>query len=292
MASLERDVGAILFERTPRGVSLTESGQALLRHAELALGQLARAQAELSAIAELRGGRLRVGSFTSATTVFVASAVEVFRERYPAVELEFADGEPFQSLARLTTADLDLAVIFDLDNWEAGLSYEGVSMASADGLQVVPLFDDPFHLVCSRAHRLASRRAVALEQLAGECILAGPPWARDLAELSCSAKLDLEIDTSFRATGFEAFQAFVAAGRGVTLIPKLALGWKQERLAAVPVRGNPLRRHVKIAMAAHSRATQTMLALIREQIRKSVTPGPPGQSTVSRDGQARLRVVA
>lgn len=296
MASLERDVGATLFERTSRGVSLTESGRALLRHAELALAQLAMAQGELSAIAELRGGRLRLGSFTSATSVFVARAVEAFRQRHPAVEVDFADGEPFQSLAGLAMAELDIAVIFDFDHWRAGMSYEGVAMAIEDGLSIFPLFHDPFYLICPHGHRLAGQTAVTLDQLAPDRILAAAPWARDLVELSRSdGGPDLTIDISHRTTGFEAFQAFVDAGRGVTFMPALALGWKRESLCAVPLRNSPLRRHIKIAIAPHaarSPACEVMLGLIREEIRRSVAPGLPDGSTVSDDTEAHLRVAA
>src|ERR671919_1581720 len=59
IAALEREAGAVLVQRSARGVRLTEAGEALVRHAEAIMARLAEAEAELEAIAGLRGGRLR-----------------------------------------------------------------------------------------------------------------------------------------------------------------------------------------------------------------------------------------
>src|SRR4051794_41362968 len=67
VAALERETGARLLERTPRGVRPTEAGAALVRHADAVLARLAEAEAELEAIAGLRSGRVKLGSFASAS---------------------------------------------------------------------------------------------------------------------------------------------------------------------------------------------------------------------------------
>src|SRR5918911_2013532 len=63
IAALEREAGATLIERNPRGIRLTDAGEALVRHADKILARLAEAEAELEAIAGLRGGGLRLSSF-------------------------------------------------------------------------------------------------------------------------------------------------------------------------------------------------------------------------------------
>src|SRR3989440_11247389 len=66
IAALEAEAGLPLLERHPRGVSLTAAGQTLVAHAEGILARLDSAEAALSAIAGLRGGRLRMASFPTA----------------------------------------------------------------------------------------------------------------------------------------------------------------------------------------------------------------------------------
>src|SRR4051812_38482151 len=60
IAALEREAGTRLVERNARGVRLTDAGRALVAHADAILARLADAEAELEAIAGLRGGRLRL----------------------------------------------------------------------------------------------------------------------------------------------------------------------------------------------------------------------------------------
>src|SRR6185312_3108386 len=75
IAALEREAGATLIERNPRGLRLTGAGEALVRHADKILARLAEAEAELEAIAGLRGGRLRLAAFESAASSIMPLAI-------------------------------------------------------------------------------------------------------------------------------------------------------------------------------------------------------------------------
>src|SRR5215217_8971419 len=87
IAALERRAGTTLVDRGSRGVRLTDAGRALVEHADAVLARLAAAEAELDAIAGLRGGRLRLAAFPSAGASLMPEAIAVFRDRHPAVEL-------------------------------------------------------------------------------------------------------------------------------------------------------------------------------------------------------------
>ena len=75
IAALEREAGCKLVQRNPRGIRLTEAGEALVRHADAILARLSEAEAELEAIAGLRGGRLRLASFESAAASLMPDTV-------------------------------------------------------------------------------------------------------------------------------------------------------------------------------------------------------------------------
>src|SRR3954447_4003079 len=66
IAALERETGAQLLERTPRGIRLTEPGRVLLDHADAILDRLAATQAEVESVGRLAAGRLRIGAFPTA----------------------------------------------------------------------------------------------------------------------------------------------------------------------------------------------------------------------------------
>src|SRR6202049_2675829 len=139
IAALEAETGMTLLERHPRGVSLTAAGQTLVGHAEGILAQLEAAQAALSAIAGLRGGRLRMASFPAAGATLMPLAIATFRSTYPDVELTLTEGEPEEILPRLRAGELDLALLFEFAE-ETSLGEEMTRITR------VELLEDPMYL--------------------------------------------------------------------------------------------------------------------------------------------------
>lgn len=268
IALLERECGVVLFERSRRGVLLTEAGRSLLVHAEDVLARLGDAQAELAAVAAGNGGRLRFGSFPTATAAFAARAVAAFSARFPAVVLSLVDGEPYEMLRRLVAREIDLALVFDLEHWPAAMDYEGVLVCAGDDVELIDLFDDPFLLVLPESHRLARRRVVRVEQLRDERIIGSPqacaPWGADLSRACAPHGFVPRFDASYQSTDFAAQQAFVAAGCGLTLVPRLATAGSHTGVVVRPLEDGPV-RHIKMAVptrAYHSPAVIAMIEII------------------------------
>ena len=113
IATLEREVGMKLLDRTREGPKLTDAGRVLVSHADAAIARLEEAERELASIAGLEGGELRLASFPSASATLLTEAVSIFHERHPKVRLSIADAEPEESLPRLRGGELDLALSFD-----------------------------------------------------------------------------------------------------------------------------------------------------------------------------------
>jgi len=264
MCALERATRVLLFSRTARGVTLTDAGRSLRLHAEAVMRRLAEAEAELEVIRGVSDARLRFGSFSSATKAFSAEAYRIFREHHPEAEVCFSDGEPYESLALLSENKLDLAVVFELDDWPYTMDYRGINVCREPQFESVPLFDDPYMLVLPVDHPLARQETVALAQLTGERVLVSAPWERSLRRICTEADVEPEFDNSCQGTGFEALQSLVSTGHGLTFMPALSLGWLQETLVARPVERAPVRR-VKTAVraaACRSSASQTMLEIL------------------------------
>ena len=83
-----------------------------MRHTDAILARLAEAEAELEAIAGLRGGRLRMAAFESAGATLMPLAIATFRSatRRRAVA---ALAEPEDALPQLKSGELDLALAFE-----------------------------------------------------------------------------------------------------------------------------------------------------------------------------------
>src|SRR5580704_13347305 len=116
IAALEAETGLSLLERRPRGVHLTSAGRTLLAHSEGILTRLQAAEEELSAIAGLRGGELRMASFPTAGATLMPLAIARFRVAYPEVRLTLAEGEPEEIAPRLHAGEFDLALLFEFSD--------------------------------------------------------------------------------------------------------------------------------------------------------------------------------
>jgi DNA-binding transcriptional LysR family regulator len=258
IAALEREAGATLVQRSARGVRLTEAGEAVVRHAEAIMARLAEAEAELEAIAGLRGGRLRMASFESAAATLMPPAIAAFRAEHPAVELSMSLAEPESSVPLLRSGDIDLALVFDSAGPEA----------AGDGIARVHLLEDPMYLALPLDHPLAHRRRLRLADLAGE------PWVAGTAECECNKLISracaiagFQPRIAFETDDYTAMQGFVAAGVGVSLIAELGLTTVREDIVVRDLgRDTPARQIHAATLAGGYRApaTQAMLEILRD----------------------------
>jgi molybdate transport repressor ModE-like protein len=258
IAALEREAGAVLVERSARGVRLTEAGEAVVRHTDAILARLEEAEAELEAIAGLRGGRLRLASFESAAATVMPVAIARFTQAHPAVELSMSLMEPEEALPAMRAGDIDLAVTFG-----AGRAGD----RERDGFEHVHLLEDPMYLVLGADHPLARRRGVRLADLAGEAWIGGPAdcECNRLISRAC-ARAGFDPRIAFETDDYSAVQGFVAAGVGVSIIAELGLRSIRDDIVVRPLgRETPVRQiFASVAKGYRSPATAAMLDVLRE----------------------------
>jgi molybdate transport repressor ModE-like protein len=107
---LETDLRAPLVIRGTSGVAFTEYGRALVVHARLVLGQLARAEAELEAMRGAAAGKLSVGVTPWLALTFLPETVNRFKQKMPDVQLEFFEGLLAVVQPRLRDGSLDFSI--------------------------------------------------------------------------------------------------------------------------------------------------------------------------------------
>jgi DNA-binding transcriptional LysR family regulator len=264
IAALEKRAGATLVDRTSRGVRLTDAGRALVEHADVVLARLAAAEAELEAIADVRGGRVRLSAFPTAGASLMPPAVALFTSRHPDVELSFAEKEPEASVQMLRAAELEVALVFeyrDLSQPEFDRLYEGIELHH--------LVDDPMYLALPRDHPVARKQRVRLEELADETWIqesdAHSPCGR--LHLSACVAAGFEPRIGFQSDDYNVVQGLVAAGVGVSLLPGLALTNVREDIVVRALgRRAPTRRIAAATLAGgyRSPASEAMLAILHE----------------------------
>ncbi len=259
IAALERETGTVLVQRSARGVRLTEAGEALVRHADAVLARLAEAEAELEAIAGLRGGRLRLISFPTAGATIMPRAIALFRERHPYVELTLEPAEPPEALEKLRGGECDIALTIDAP----------FACVDEEGVDKLHLLDDPMYLALPREHPLASKTKIKLEELASDSWIGGSSGGcpDTLILLRACNAAGFEPKIAFHSDDYLAIQGFVAAGMGVSLVPDLALLALRDDVAIRAVRGaSPYRTIQATTMrdGYRSPAVDAMLAVLTE----------------------------
>jgi len=257
IAALEREAGAVLVERSARGVRLTEAGEAVVRHADGILGRLAEAEAELEAIAGLRGGRLRMAAFESVAATIMPVAIAAFAKAHPGVELSMTLVEPEAAVAALKAGDLELAITFGAGKQEDRFG---------EGVQHHHLLEDPMYLVLPANHPLARKRGVRLADLADE------PWIGGAPDCECNRMISqaclrfgFDPRIAFETDDYTAVQGFVAAGVGVSLIAELGLRSVREDIVVRPLgRDTPVRQIYATALTGYrSPATIAMIDVLK-----------------------------
>jgi DNA-binding transcriptional LysR family regulator len=233
IALLEREAGLRLVSRGPRGAQLTDAGRLLVRHADVALLELAKARHALDALAGDGATRLRVAAFPTATATIVALAVRSFAAEHPEWTVQVVDAEPDRAVALLATGEVDAAVVYEFGPGGPGLL----------------IGEDPMLLCLPALHRLAARVEVDITELAGEQWVGGDgcPSVPALVEL-CRAAGFTPTFSPLQTHDYAAMQGLVATHGLVGLIPTLAVVAPRPDVAIRRLRPEPRPRTLRCVL--------------------------------------------
>jgi LysR family transcriptional activator of glutamate synthase operon len=224
MKRLEAELGLDLFVRSTRRVSLTEAGELLLPRAQRVLAEVEDARAELEELAGLVRGRVSVGAIPLAGLDLPGMLAE-FRARHPGVAMYMREETLDPMLAQLRADELDL----------------GFALVDAEGvgpdLEAEPLFEEELLVATGQRHRLARRKRVRLEDLAGEPFIAfRRASALHRAVEMAFADAGLPLEPAFETIELETIRALAARGLGVTIMPRGYLAGEGPRVAQIGLR--------------------------------------------------------
>lgn len=111
---LEQDLGAPIFERMPRGLRLTTSGEMVIAHVRETLRGHERMRAQVEALKGLARGEVTVATMASLASGRLASIAALFREAHPRVRLRVLVGDRQWLMAMVASGDADLGLGYNL----------------------------------------------------------------------------------------------------------------------------------------------------------------------------------
>jgi DNA-binding transcriptional LysR family regulator len=256
LALLERETGAVLLDRSPRGVLLTGAGHLLAERAQDVLDLLSQARADLDRLGGDIAGPVRIAAVASAAATLVSAAGTALRETHPGIELTVVAAEPARAAALLAAGDADIGVVDE---------YDYVPLAMADNVRALELVSEALVFVTAAGSR--SRRGIRLAELADRDWVMPPP----------DAACGLAVRAACRDSGFEPRVRWetddmlllvraVAAGHGVAVLPRRAVALGAADVAIRPLREPELRRTISAVARASSQArpvVRTVLAALQ-----------------------------
>jgi LysR family transcriptional regulator, hydrogen peroxide-inducible genes activator len=205
---LEEFLGVTLVERRPRRPALTAAGEAVVERARRMLRDADDIQALARASQDPLSGQLKIGLIPTLGPYLLPRIAPRIARALPKLQLMLHEYQTAPLVERVVNGDLDLAVL--------------ALPAETKGLRTRSLFGEAFLIAMPERHRLATRRRLKPADLEGEKLLL-------LEEGHCLRDQALEVceragteEQDFRATSLETLRQMVAAGLGITLLPRLA----------------------------------------------------------------------
>ena len=167
--------------------------------------------------------------FTTAGTALVAPAIAALRREQPRIAVELKLSDPDDPMPEVRDRQADIALVV-----------RPAGQLGVDGVRFVHLLDDRYDAVLPVAHRLAAKPVLELTDLADEPWVASEspgPCLDPILEACGSAGYspDFVVESGDYATA----QGFVAAGLGVSLVPRLGLDGPHSEVVVREVR-NPV----------------------------------------------------
>ncbi|MGE0031465.1 MAG: LysR substrate-binding domain-containing protein [Steroidobacteraceae bacterium] len=208
LRKLEEFLGVTLIERRPRRVGLTPAGEAVVERARRMLRDAEDIRALARASQDPLVGQLKLGLIPTLGPYLLPRVAPRITRALPKLQLMLYEFQTAPLVDRVVQGELDVAIL--------------ALPADTKGLVTRSLFAEAFVVAMPEHHRLGERKRLKPADLAGEKLLL-------LEEGHCLRDQALEVceragteEQSFRATSLETLRQMVAAGLGITLLPRLA----------------------------------------------------------------------
>jgi LysR family transcriptional regulator, hydrogen peroxide-inducible genes activator len=213
---LEEELDMKIFERSASEVSVTALGDEVVRQAQSVLEQAAEIKEIAKRGKDPLAGPLRLGVIYTIGPYILPALVRQVIERTPQMPLMLQENFTVRLLEMLRTGEIDCAILAE--------PFPDTGLAQAQ------LYDEPFVAALPRSHPLAGQASLTTDQLKDETmlLLGNGHCFRDHVLEVCPefAKFSSRtegIRKSFEGSSLETIKHMVAAGMGVTLVPRLSV---------------------------------------------------------------------
>ena len=212
---LEEELDVKIFERSSNEVTITALGEDIVRQAQSVLDQAAEIKEIAKRGKDPLAGVLTLGVIYTIGPYLLPDLVRQSIARTPQMPLMLQENFTVKLLEMLRTGEIDCAILAE--------------PFPDTGLAIAPLYDEPFLAAVPSTHPLAQQESISTQQLKNETMLllgAGHCFRDHVLEVCPEfaryASNAEGIRRSFEGSSLETIKHMVAAGMGVTLVPRLS----------------------------------------------------------------------
>jgi LysR family transcriptional regulator, nitrogen assimilation regulatory protein len=269
IGELERECGGQLFQRTGRGVVLTELGQRIAPRVRAWLVSTAQLVNDVRSSAGTPIGKVRIGSLPSTAHPLVSTLYRRLKERYPLIELTVREGQGSQLETWLEDGSVDLAILYRTSpSPKHGDTY---------------LVETATYLVSAAGDPLTARPTVpfsALHNLPLVLFCRPSSWRNHLEQLG--VERDVSLNVALEADSLSLQTHIVAQGGIYALLGPYAItaASSDRRLQSAKLVRPTVCRHIALAISRHAQLTlayRTVMQIVRDIAKSGAAGLRPGR---------------
>ncbi|MDO4467760.1 MAG: LysR family transcriptional regulator [Bacillota bacterium] len=260
--ALEETVGASLFNRSTRPISLTSAGKTFLIDARAILERMEVSLEHIKEASTGMEGNLRIGYVRGYERSNLSNLLQSFHRQYPNVLLSVYRNSTDSLANSLSNQELDIIVTWDSTNLCSNPQYDSFHMTSAR--LVVALYP---------SHPLAGRKSLFRKELKDERILYmspsdSPDSYGDAVFMNLYQKAQFKPDIIFRSSDTESILIMVAAEEGVSILPDYCTNklTNADNLVFIPLEGEEEVEEIKVIWNNYN--TNPILPRLVEHLKK------------------------
>jgi len=261
LSKLEQELGLLLFRRTTNSVELTQAGQVFVERAQQIVDTIEQLKQEMDDMAQMRRGRLVVGTLPITGSHVLPLVLPVFGEQYPQIEVVLVE-ETTAKLEQLTASGGTDISLLSLPLIDTSLSW-------------TPYMEEEICLAVPQQHPLAARdNPVAIAELRDEPFIGlkrGQGFRQITVEYCQEAGFSPQI--VFESSNIETVQSLVAGGMGIAFVPRMLTRAAGSDFTPVylPLLPRPTRTLVVASRKGRylSKAAEAFIATLNETIQQN-----------------------
>jgi LysR family hydrogen peroxide-inducible transcriptional activator len=213
---LEEELQVKLFERNANEITVTPLGEEIIRQAQSVLEQADQIKDIAKRGKDPLAGSLRLGVIYTIGPYLLPDLVRQMIVRLPQMPLMLQENFTVKLLEELRNGEIDCAILAE--------PFPDTNLA------IAPLYDEPFMAAVPSSHHLATRSSITAEEIKKETmlLLGNGHCFRDhvlevCPEFARFSSNSGGIQKSFEGSSLETIKHMVAAGMGITLVPRLGV---------------------------------------------------------------------